>query len=338
MSWMGKRSWTGRRASIPQGERRRIAAELGGAMSRPEPDVERDIAEIESWPETPMRKPYDNQPHLDRLLARMKRDKLDPATHDVRPIANPRHNAIISGVFAGPKLMWAYRGRRDGRVESALNYPSDLDGFREATVDDGIGDTITGVFWAAASPPPAPAEKFVDSRAAERLRRSYREAKPIVDGILEIADTQDLQRMKRAEESFRRVVFDMDPSGDVREYVDFSLTYVGPQSFSRHDLDNVLGELHEKQAALPKPSVPQLDALRHMLSGGNLIRLPGGFWTTRDTPIVEQGIEKWPAWNTSVHTVNAMDKRGWIERAGIHAEAWKDERKLTEIGRKIATG
>jgi hypothetical protein len=51
-----------------------------------------------------------------------------------------------------------------------------------------------------------------------------------------------------------------------------------------------------------------------------------GYWST----MVGQ------SWFTTVHTVRAMEARGWLERTMQHAEDRRDPRRLTAAGRAAA--
>lgn len=91
------------------------------------------------------------------------------------------------------------------------------------------------------------------------------------------------------------------------------------------------------------PSATQLDALRHMASSpdGRLIGLRGGFWTTRDTPTKtvrrpdRDGDYVQPTWSVITLTMRALERKGWIVRANVWPEAWRDERVLTDAGRAL---
>jgi hypothetical protein len=76
---------------------------------------------------------------------------------------------------------------------------------------------------------------------------------------------------------------------------------------------------------------------------GRIRRLQGGFWTTPSTPVgkhVEQSRyyapHDVPEWHTGALTIRAMEARGWLQRANVHPEEWRDERELTEAGRAVA--
>ena len=77
-------------------------------------------------------------------------------------------------------------------------------------------------------------------------------------------------------------------------------------------------------------------------SGKRLTRQPGAFWVLAgtyyaygDAAVRARAIGLVPSdWHTSTQTMQALERRGWVRRAGIHAEAWLDERELTEEGRK----
>lgn len=91
-------------------------------------------------------------------------------------------------------------------------------------------------------------------------------------------------------------------------------------------------------AAAKKPTPTQLEALRRMAASPDrrLIPLRGGFWTCRGIPTHTVGIGPGsftaPDWSVTVQTMRAMEQRGWIARANVHAEDWRDERALTDAG------
>lgn len=89
--------------------------------------------------------------------------------------------------------------------------------------------------------------------------------------------------------------------------------------------------------ATTHPTRPQAEALRRMLSGGDLVRYPGGLWTTEETPLNGQ---QQPTWWVPVGTVRAMESRGWVARRSIVPEsmAWEEPRTLTEAGRALTRG
>ena len=99
-------------------------------------------------------------------------------------------------------------------------------------------------------------------------------------------------------------------------------------------------------ATSTKPTSTQLDVLRHLKAEPTrrLRRLQGGFWTTPSTPLsgrtelVPSSCERYdvPSWFDTVHTIRAMEKRGWLCRAGVHSEDWRDERELTAEGLAVA--
>lgn len=94
---------------------------------------------------------------------------------------------------------------------------------------------------------------------------------------------------------------------------------------------------------MTKPTEIQADALRQMIAhGGRLLCEPGGFWTYPEAPRVQRWegplgraphtVEA-PVWWVSVQTVRAMERNGWVVRAGVQEE-WKDERLVTSLGRE----
>lgn len=86
-----------------------------------------------------------------------------------------------------------------------------------------------------------------------------------------------------------------------------------------------------------QPNAVQLDALKHMAASpdGRLVWKSGGFWTGRDVPLNERGA---PTWYIPTLTMRAMERHGWITRTNTHAEGWKDERTLTDLGRASIDG
>jgi len=60
--------------------------------------------------------------------------------------------------------------------------------------------------------------------------------------------------------------------------------------------------------------------------GGELIRLPGGFWTAPHTPVCRASGA--PEWFTTVQTVRALEKKGVLVRANVFKEEWRDTRRL----------
>jgi hypothetical protein len=83
----------------------------------------------------------------------------------------------------------------------------------------------------------------------------------------------------------------------------------------------------------------QKEVVRRLTAeGGNIKRFPGGTWTTEKTPWKEQygpGSAKAPEWNVAVGTIHSMEKAGMLERANVHPEEWRDERRLTAAARGL---
>jgi hypothetical protein len=94
-------------------------------------------------------------------------------------------------------------------------------------------------------------------------------------------------------------------------------------------------------ASKPKPpSGEQIKVLQKMVTNGRLFRMPGGFWTVTGVQNTFQKLDHGgtylsPEWSTGTVTVRAMEKRGWIQRANVHPEDWRDEREVTEAGRAV---
>lgn len=73
----------------------------------------------------------------------------------------------------------------------------------------------------------------------------------------------------------------------------------------------------------------QADVARRLLGGAFLVRWPGGFWTVEGCEEAKPGV---PTWNTTIGTVRAMEKRGWLNR-DKQTQEWRDPRRLTAGGR-----
>lgn len=83
-----------------------------------------------------------------------------------------------------------------------------------------------------------------------------------------------------------------------------------------------------------KLSKPQLEVLRVLVREGKPIsRLPGGFWSIEGTPERRPGV---PSWSTGVQTVRSLEERGLLERTNRYPEEWRDDRRLTQLGREAA--
>lgn len=82
-------------------------------------------------------------------------------------------------------------------------------------------------------------------------------------------------------------------------------------------------------------SPTQQDALRHLAASpsGKLVRIPGGFWATPETPLMARSI---PKWNVTIQTVRAMESLGLLERREGAAPEWAADRFLTDAGRSEA--
>lgn len=61
--------------------------------------------------------------------------------------------------------------------------------------------------------------------------------------------------------------------------------------------------------------------------GGTLRRARGGYWSTTATPV---DANKIPTWSVDIRTVRSMEKRGLLVRTGLHAQEWRDERRLVD--------
>lgn len=88
---------------------------------------------------------------------------------------------------------------------------------------------------------------------------------------------------------------------------------------------------------LVAPTKTQTKALGVLREHGTLERWPGGFWTYPSCPVdhVTNGCDI-PSWYVTTHTVQAMERRGWLERVGKYPESYRDDRRLTDDGRALA--
>jgi hypothetical protein len=81
-----------------------------------------------------------------------------------------------------------------------------------------------------------------------------------------------------------------------------------------------------------KLSTTQIDVLRHMRDGsGVIVRFPGGFWITPETPIKET--HNVPEWSVTIPTIRALERLHLLERNHEFPEEWRDPRRLTPDGR-----
>lgn len=105
-----------------------------------------------------------------------------------------------------------------------------------------------------------------------------------------------------------------------------------PQGFDGFDAEDVF------KSNASKPSTEQIKVLQRLIeTGARLERRPGGFWVTtgtREVPSVT-GRDMYPEWSTTIQTVRALEKRGWLRRCNLDFEEWKDPRELTDEGRSF---
>jgi len=75
----------------------------------------------------------------------------------------------------------------------------------------------------------------------------------------------------------------------------------------------------------------QKAALLAMERDDTLLRWPGGYWTVPGTPAD-------PAGNPTAHfgatTMRALERARLIERTLYYPEPWRDNRRLTDLGRQ----
>lgn len=84
-----------------------------------------------------------------------------------------------------------------------------------------------------------------------------------------------------------------------------------------------------------KITAPQLVVLRRVIESpsGYIMRMPGGFWVTPETPMTDRGI---PSWNATTQTIMSAERVGLLERTHVYDEAWRDNRRLTGTGEAAA--
>lgn len=85
-----------------------------------------------------------------------------------------------------------------------------------------------------------------------------------------------------------------------------------------------------------KPTATQFIMLSRMAAaGGRIFREPGGFWTVEG---VARTPRDTPAWSVAVGTIRSAEEAGFVRRALVHPEAWRDERVLTPEGEAAVSG
>lgn len=94
------------------------------------------------------------------------------------------------------------------------------------------------------------------------------------------------------------------------------------------------GGTFEENGKHPTPAQVEVLARLAESPGVLLERWPGGFWTLQGMRLNERDA---PEWSTLLHTVRAMELRGWLRRAHVYPEDWRDSRELTEAGREVVT-
>jgi hypothetical protein len=85
-----------------------------------------------------------------------------------------------------------------------------------------------------------------------------------------------------------------------------------------------------------KLSPTQTETLSRMANDdGRLVRVSGGFWTTKNTPTKKDACLTYPSWSVTINTVRALTRLGLIQLADDGVEEWRRPRELTEAGRKL---
>jgi hypothetical protein len=82
---------------------------------------------------------------------------------------------------------------------------------------------------------------------------------------------------------------------------------------------------------MEKLSPTQEEALQIIREhGGRIIRLKGGFWTYPGCPAGNGIFRKYPSWSVDIKTVRCLEREGFLERANVFPEEWRDTRILKE--------
>ena len=79
------------------------------------------------------------------------------------------------------------------------------------------------------------------------------------------------------------------------------------------------------------PSATQREALIKARDDGPLKRIPGGFWVEQShNGMIYQG-----GWYLGTPTIDACERRGWLEPCGDFEQIWRQSRRITDAGRAI---
>jgi len=100
--------------------------------------------------------------------------------------------------------------------------------------------------------------------------------------------------------------------------------------FSSGAQARITDQQERRRAKKADPTPEQVRVLDYLqMHGGVLVRLPGGFWTTPDTPKQRVVDQQWPEWSTTIQTVRAMEKKGLLQRTNRFPEEWRDDRRTS---------
>jgi hypothetical protein len=78
-----------------------------------------------------------------------------------------------------------------------------------------------------------------------------------------------------------------------------------------------------------KLSRHQEAVLRHLrVNGGELRRIPGGFWVTPNAILRAGNVPAAGEFYTEIRTVRCLEQAGHLERTNAFSEEWRDTRKL----------
>jgi len=86
----------------------------------------------------------------------------------------------------------------------------------------------------------------------------------------------------------------------------------------------------EQEFPKAKPlSKHQQSVVEHVRQhGGEILRIPGGFWVTKDVILRPGGVPALGQFYTEIRTVRCLERAGYLERINLYTDEWRDTRKL----------
>ncbi len=97
----------------------------------------------------------------------------------------------------------------------------------------------------------------------------------------------------------------------------------------------------------PKVSPRQRQALHKMAAFSDLIRLPGGYWSTagfaqeagydpeRHAETIARFRSSELVWHVGIQTLEAIERRGWAKRVKDGNRSWARPFRITKLGRRV---